>query len=715
MVNLSANTHQDCSDECTGTVFKPTECFTGSKISPLGSEWITMYQSVCDFDAEGFFKVVHHLIRNPNITSSNLFRADILYDSDNTENVDIALPGLSPKQLKDQCPNLRHSLSQDNLQRHVIRRFVPRNDALDKPVNQSIYYYQDTPNVGSVVMMVPHVKAVAEIPFYHPRVAGLAFTHILGSTGGCVVSISYCPFPEDVQQTFSSRQSRTALRLLKTIWKHGQGNLTGYTKRVHHDQILPQKRVQDRFADLKRKYATRLIDNWVETTDPAKQVFEQIGIAAFLLELWNDMYAPSNSIRSDKPPFPGFVDIGCGNGILLEILLSEGRSGWGLEGHKRKTWSTLSSKSQSAIVHGLFVPAPLQRIAEPSDLRPDFGTSKNPRPDSIDNSASITKKIKSLSIKLLNHDNRSEKSESDLPPFHNGIFNILPETNEGPFIISNHADELTGWTPLLALLNRSSFFIVPCCSRNLSGERFRAPSHGNNWTADNAAPTYFDGQKPQKSNDQSKKHIAIHIPLSSDYGHRDSHGNLENNRDNPPSDSSSGSSISSLHSSKIDQEHKYRFVNAAPLASPHSALNDHQEFATQNPPNTNKQAAEQGDLKAISQKSRSKTLSGYQALCCWVVHLADQCGYLVEREMLRLPSTRNYGIVCRFRKGDIVFERKRGGDHGESVMKSTASLQERMAKVLEVIVAEGGADRSKWVGVCAKEVVKGNDWMGHES
>ena len=700
MVNLNAMVHQDCSDECTETVFKPTECFTGDKVSPLGPDWITMYQSDCDFDAEGFFKVVHYLVRNPNITSSNLFRADILYDSDNTENVDIALPDVSQKQLKDQCPNLRHVLSQDNLKRHVVRRFVPRNDGLDKPINQSVYYYQDTSDIGSVVLMVPHVKAMAEIPFYHPKVAGLALTHRLSSAGGYVISISYCLFSEDVQHVLSNRQTRTALHSLKTIWKHGQGNLTGYNKRVHHDQILPQKRVQDRFADLKRKYSARLIDNWAEVTDPAKQVFEQIGIAAFLLELWDDMYAPSNGLQSEKPDFPGFVDIGCGNGVLLEILLSEGRSGWGLEGHRRKTWLTLSSKSQSAIVHGLFVPAPLECIAEPDGLGLDFRVSKNPKPDGMDNSASITKKIKSLSVRLFNKDNKSEKSESDLPPFHNGIFNTSPETNEGPFIISNHADELTGWTPFLALLNRSSFFIVPCCSRNLSGERFRAPSHGNNWTADNAAPTYFSGRKAQKSNNQSKKHIAIHVPLSSN------HENPEEHKDSLQSETSS---ISSLHSSKTDREHKYHFINAAPLEILPSTTNNHRNT----PSITKKQAAEQGDLKTLSAKSRSKTLSGYQALCCWVVHLADQCGYLVEREMLRLPSTRNYGIVCRFQKGDFVFDGD--GDCGEEpVVKPTANLQERMVKALEVVVAEGGADRSTWVGVCAKEVVKGNDWVGHE-
>ena len=46
----------------------------------------------------------------------------------------------------------------------------------------------------------------------------------------------------------------------------------------------------------------------------------------------------------------------------------------------------------------------------------------------------------------------------------------------GTFIISNHADELTGWTPLIASLSESPFLVIPCCSQDLSGARFRAPA-----------------------------------------------------------------------------------------------------------------------------------------------------------------------------------------------------------------------------------------------
>lgn len=55
----------------------------------------------------------------------------------------------------------------------------------------------------------------------------------------------------------------------------------------------------------------------------------------------------------------------------------------------------------------------------------------------------------------------------------------------------------------------------------------------------------------------------------------------------------------------------------------------------------------EGDLEDLSIKSRSKQPSAYASLCDWVCHLSAVVGYVVEKEMLRLPTTRNMGIVGR--------------------------------------------------------------------
>jgi len=47
---------------------------------------------------------------------------------------------------------------------------------------------------------------------------------------------------------------------------------------------------------------------------------------------------------------------------------------------------------------------------------------------------------------------------------HNGVF------EDGTFLISNHSDELTPWTPLLAALTpEAGFLAIPCCEYDFSG------------------------------------------------------------------------------------------------------------------------------------------------------------------------------------------------------------------------------------------------------
>jgi tRNASer (uridine44-2'-O)-methyltransferase len=61
---------------------------------------------------------------------------------------------------------------------------------------------------------------------------------------------------------------------------------------------------------LKEKYAANLIANWKESSDAEKSVHEDLGIAAYLSCLWQGKTT-------------SFVDLGCGNGLLVFILTSE--------------------------------------------------------------------------------------------------------------------------------------------------------------------------------------------------------------------------------------------------------------------------------------------------------------------------------------------------------------------------------------------------------
>ncbi|KAL9092889.1 MAG: hypothetical protein Q9165_004307 [Trypethelium subeluteriae] len=530
-----------------------------------------------------------NLLHNPNITSSHLFRADIYYDSltDATASWP-ADPAVSGTGLSERVRWLQEAYSPRLLgetggvealgkawewERTWVRGLVPRKPEVDRKLVQSCHLFRcfgKGKDVEKTVMVyVPHVETMDEMPFYHPAVRAIAFLHewhadaeltslasdsttdgrsLYGSfaksqqrpPGFGTLSIHIVPFPDT--ELCSNRLDRTVRNLLQVLHKHGHGHMQGYTKRVHHDQIIGQKRFQDEYTRLKSQYARSLCEGWAEVTDPRKHVFEDLGIAAFLICLWEDMYAKASQDRegegnltgektenaachgSDrdgesgkgKSNFPGFVDIGCGNGVLVNVLIQEGWKGWGFDARRRKSWNGFPEEVTKRLEERILVPRILQqaKFAETHSAQTTVQDGNEP------------------CVRL---------------PIHDGVF------PEGTFIISNHADELTGWTPLLARLSRSPFIAIPCCSHDLGGARFRAPASG------------LRSQSKEPS-------VEAHIK------------------------------------DRCDQP-------------------------------------KCGSLK--KSKDANKQPSAYAALCSYITSLTESMGYIAEKEMLRIPSTRNAAIIGR--------------------------------------------------------------------
>ena len=391
--------------------------------------WIPVVEHSCSFNTAAFFKVMNGFVLNPNHNSSWLFRADILSEES----------GISAHIFSaGQDGVFMTSFRDFELDRALVRRLIPRNPNRDKPLDQTCLFLTSQAvegRVRSLVVYIPHISTPEEAPFYHPQVRGIAHLHEWdesASTGS--ISVHLWHFDREDLRT-SNKTQRTALMLLQHLHKHGQGTVTGYVKRVPNlDKIIPRERLQDRHTQLKTKYAKALIDTWSEQTDPSKHVFEDVGIAAFLIELWEDMYKGKE--------FPGFVDIGCGNGLLVYILRKEGYSGWGFDARSRKSWLqynmlALDSEAVPSIAgakDSLQARVLLPTLAMTEDA-PGEGDAALTNPDAI----------------------------------QDGVF------PKGTFIISNHADELTPWTPILAAQSDCPFIMIPCCSHNLSGARFRAP------------------------------------------------------------------------------------------------------------------------------------------------------------------------------------------------------------------------------------------------
>ncbi|KAK8227791.1 hypothetical protein BKA81DRAFT_284814, partial [Phyllosticta paracitricarpa] len=394
--------------------------------------WTSMLGTPVSFEPEYFQKVMLNLIKHPDIASTYLFRAEIFYDSFNDPE------GKFVQHIKAEYRPLPCEVPDYSLEQTIVRRMIPRNPQRDDPLVQTCHVFRRrdaaTGTEENLVIYLPHADKPEDVPFYHPTVHSLAFLHRFPpSTSAATSSSPTSPQPTGTfslhyrlfpSSELTTRLRRTALALLTLINKHSLGQKAGYRKRVHHDVVVPQAAFQDTYTDLKARYAKRLIDGWVEQTPAGKHVFEDLGIASFLIEVWKAMYDK----ETKKPPFPGFVDIGCGNGLLVYILLSEGFRGWGFDARRRKTWDTFP--------------------------------------------ASVQEHLKEMVLQQQH--------------FHNGIF------APGTFIISNHADELTPWTPLLASLSSSPFLAIPCCSHNFNGARFRAPANGN----ESGALPRKDGKQP---------------------------------------------------------------------------------------------------------------------------------------------------------------------------------------------------------------------------
>ena len=576
-----------------------------------GVNWLPVLQQFCDFGADIFESVSLNLLKNPNINSSLLFRADILHDSLGKEQGEVLW---TENELEKalQTYNVRDGdFPGFGIQRTILRQMVPRNPQLDKPIAQTCLFLQSTTDKDdlrqTVVLYIPHAHHVDAIPWYHPRVQALAYLHSWDSSPSLrtrrgTISLHYRLFPSEALP-LPPRLLRTGQNLLSTLYRHGQGQLAGYTKRVHHDQLVSQQRVQDTYTELKAKHAKRLCDRWVEATEPSKHVFEDLGIAAFLIELWKDIYknngSPEDGAKPNqqdlRPRFPGFVDVGCGNGVLVDVLLREGYIGWGFDARRRKTWATFDPSTQQHIKELILIPQPLFELQQSTNHLTNA------------NGGILSKPLSTAPTSHL--------------AWHNGIF---PPTT---FIISNHADELSPWTPLLASISLSPFLVIPCCSHNLSGQRFRAPSVFNSNSADVLAPSYF------AANVKKSKSVAIAVTCP---------------------------------------EHE--------VSSPEAEQSN---------------SVETGDLNDLSSKSRAKQPSAYSSLCDWIAYLSAKVGYQVEREWLRLPSTRNVGIVGR---------RMTEGFGGED-------LDKRRARVVSIAASEG-ADGAVWVER-ARGLMRGKEGERH--
>ncbi|PZC81686.1 hypothetical protein B5X24_HaOG212130 [Helicoverpa armigera] len=150
---------------------------------------------------------------------------------------------------------------------------------------------------------------------------------------------SYCIFFSDNQITLRAKSDETSKSykwlgntLLPQLIKWGTNPINDEAKTnvicSESLSLVSQTKYYEKYNDLKIKYGKEMVKIWPECTDATKFVYEDVAIAAYLLLLWEDETGNKKS----------FVDLGCGNGLLVYILTQEGHTGIGLDVRKRNIW-----------------------------------------------------------------------------------------------------------------------------------------------------------------------------------------------------------------------------------------------------------------------------------------------------------------------------------------------------------------------------------------
>ncbi|KAM6500693.1 putative AdoMet-dependent methyltransferase domain containing protein [Amanita muscaria] len=359
-----------------------------------GTSWVPIISCKTGFSAQVFEAAILQLLHHPEYNSTLILRSEQISECDSD------FPGSIPQ------------LTWFHPVRCLRRRLLARRPERDPSIQQLCTFYSTESDCSPiVVVLTPIMEPDQSLPYYHPTVHHIAFRYLCAPEGA-TTRVEVQPLPGTPTDP-NSRLYRTCLALLQTVHKYGWGTITNYRKRVLHDCLVAREPYQDLYLIMRERHK-HLINTWQEVTDPLKHVFEDIGIATYLMLLWKETYSEgqpqvenndqNQPWRTWPRPPGGFLDFGCGNGLLTHILITEGYEGYGIDLRSRISWSHYSAATQARLQVHTFDPL------APFDVT--TGTFFKP----------------------------------------------------GIFIIGNHADELTPWIPVVAtLVSASGYMSIPCC------------------------------------------------------------------------------------------------------------------------------------------------------------------------------------------------------------------------------------------------------------
>ncbi|RIA86528.1 hypothetical protein C1645_779488 [Glomus cerebriforme] len=319
--------------------FEPNFYFSNEKESRLWNNklWHIISEANVSFNKDIFWKVVERWTNEVHLVIPPIERVEIISDIENE-----TYQGLIHNELSANI----------NPVRSIKRKLIPKRKNKDEELEELVEYYMDENLNESRVIYTPIISNFKEplqenIPFYYPKVFNFSYVYREYNSDSDIdcqsqISIEIIPLPQSVQ--FTDKMKYVYKQLFKKLYKWCQNTSMGYEKRFHHDLLVPKELYKETYQRLKSKYATDLVRNWTEKTDPIKFVFEDIAIASWLIALWE-----LERIEQKSSKLQTFIDLGCGNGLLTFILSSEGYVGFGIDLKKRKIWDKFIEKGANLI------------------------------------------------------------------------------------------------------------------------------------------------------------------------------------------------------------------------------------------------------------------------------------------------------------------------------------------------------------------------------
>ncbi|KAJ1943475.1 tRNA(Ser) Um(44) 2'-O-methyltransferase [Linderina macrospora] len=210
----------------------------------------------------------------------------------------------------------------------------PKRADKDQPLTEDVVVMRVRNDV--VARFIPCVESAADIPFYYPKVNEFAFGYLEptsgdGDVGHAPWQLAILVQELEIGATVATKKHKGIWKdMIKKLYKWTATARLGYQKRQVHDVLVDHDAYVAKYQELKSKYADYWVKNWPEQTDPRKFVFEDIAIASWIICLWTQESGNAS---------PTFVDLGCGNGLLVSLLAAEGYKGHGIDQCSRKVWS----------------------------------------------------------------------------------------------------------------------------------------------------------------------------------------------------------------------------------------------------------------------------------------------------------------------------------------------------------------------------------------